>query len=322
MHEKLSCLLHTDFVINLISYRFCNLGIYRALSKSHARYAVFNANTLPFIDVKGHWQHLLQGIFSALSSLRSLKTWKALFMKLPFRLFGIKAACLVLAGGYESVKDIGYPVDKNTETLFIHALDYDLYLKEKDCACTERAIAVFLDECMMFHPDYIMSESSKVPISVDRYYQLLNNFFDIVEEKTGYEVIIAAHPRFDYEGLPDYFKGRKCIRGKTVSLVKECKLVLAHSSTALNFANLFYKPAVFIVCSDFDKSWEDYWIRVMSMCYGKKPIFMDKNDNFDLKVELIVSKKHYDNYRRAYIKTKDSENLPFWQIVANRLKNE
>ena len=31
---------------------------------------------------------------------------------------------------------------------------------------------------------------------------------------------------------------------------------------------------------------------------------------------------HYEHYRRAYIKTENSAELPFWQIVANRLKKE
>jgi hypothetical protein len=38
--------------------------------------------------------------------------------------------------------------------------------------------------------------------------------------------------------------------------------------------------------------------------------------------ELPVTERaaHYNRYRRDYIKTEHSEDLPFWQIVANRLK--
>ena len=35
---------------------------------------------------------------------------------------------------------------------------------------------------------------------------------------------------------------------------------------------------------------------------------------------LLVDEKVYDTYRNLYIKRDDSEDLLFWQIVANRLK--
>ena len=141
-------------------------------------------------------------------------------------------------------------------------------------------------------------------------------------EKTGLKIIIAAHPRSNYEDLPDYFKGRKRVKGKTIELIKECRLVLAHCSTAINFANLFYKPIIFVSCSDFERTYVDYWITEMAKWHGKIPIFMGKNNGLGLKKELMVNKKHYDNYRKAYIKAEHSEDLPFWQIVANSLKKE
>ena len=133
-------------------------------------------------------------------------------------------------------------------------------------------------------------------------------------------MIIAAHPRSHYDKLPNSFDGRKCIRGETIRMVKESRLVLAHSSTALNFANLLHKPVVFLTSSKLNKSFEGPYIREMAECFGKRPIFMDGNNNIDWNFELTVSKSHYDNYRHAYIKTDHSEDLPFWQIVANRLK--
>ena len=203
----------------------------------------------------------------------------------------------------------------------MHTLDYDLYLKERDNLCIEKNIAVFLDEFFPLHPEYSMGlMGGEPPISVDKYYKLVNNFFDMVEEKTGLEVVIAAHPRSTYDRLPDYFNGRTCIRGKTISLVRECKLVLNHCTTAVNFANLFCKPVIFITCSDLDKKYEEYWIREMAKWFGKKPVFMDKPSDIDFKKELSVDKDSYEVYRRAFIKADNTEDLPFWQVVANRLK--
>ena len=240
------------------------------------------------------------------------------FYHLPFTWIGVKPASLILAGGEECLV-YPYPVDKSTEILWAHTLDYDLYLKERNVSPTERPIAVFLDEYLPYHPDYTYAGIQPF-ITADSYYPLLNRFFSLVERELGLKVVIAAHPRSHYEKHPDYFEGREWVRGKTIELVKESRLVLAHMSTALNFANIFYKPVIFLTSSDFDKSWEGRYIKTMANWFGEKPIFIDNDINIDWAQELTVSVSHYEHYRRAYVKTEHSAELPFWQIVANRLK--
>ena len=98
----------------------------------------------------------------------------------------------------------------------------------------------------------------------------MNNFFKLIEDQLGLEVIIAAHPRSNYENHPDYFKGRKCIRGQLVKLARECKLILAHDSTALSFASLLYKPVVFVTSSELNSSFQGPSIIEMAKYFGKK----------------------------------------------------
>jgi hypothetical protein len=319
VRKRLSDLSDSDFIVSLISYDFKRLGIYRALSKSFADYLVFYSGGLPPANIlKETWlEHLIEKV-RCLTSLRHISVWKHLFMKLPLRCLGVKPARFLLGGGNRCFT-YHFPVSKKTEVMQIHALDYDLYLKERKDPVVEEPIAVFLDEFFPFHPDYIILKRDS-PVSADRYYSLLNDFFDFIEEKTGLEVVIAAHPRSHYEKLPDYFNGRKCVRGRTINLVSKCRLVLSHSSTSLNFANLFYKPVIFITCSDLHKTYEEALIREMATWFGKKPVFIDKDYDIDLKSELTVSKRHYDNYRRAYIKVEDSKDMFFWQVVSERLK--
>jgi len=316
--NKIAVLKNNDFIINLIPYNFRSLWIYRILSKSGADYSVFMANALPSIN---------HGKFKLLIYLKKLirlfilspkKIWWIFFPRLPFRWFGVRSAKMVLASG-ERCLIYRYPTDVNTEVLWAHTLDYDVYLKEKRNPFIERPIAVFIDEYLPFHPDYICV-GVKPYVSPDRYYPLLNKFFKRIENQLGLEVIIAAHPRSHYENHFDYFKGRKCIRGQSIKLIRESKLILSHSSTALNFANLFYKPVVFLTSSELNRSYQGPLIIEMAKLFGKKPIFIDKNETIDWEFELTVNKNIYNNYRSDYIKTKHSEDLPFWEIVANRLK--
>jgi len=317
--SKIKNLSPDTFVVNLIGYSLKTCAIYKAISVSRARYAVFVANALPPAITKK--EMFLHNLRKSNPKVMAKKLANYCFLHIPFRWIGIKPASLILAGGEQSLwfKCL-YPVDKTSEVLWAHTLDYDLYLEEKDVPSTERPIAVFLDEFLPFHPDIPLLE---VPFSIDanKYYQLLNKFFGRVEQKLGLKVVIAAHPRSRYEKLADYFEGRECIRGKTIKLVKESRLVLAHSSTALNFANLFHKPVIFLSFLDLDKSYMGPFIRTMAHWFGKTPIPMDGDVKIDWNRELTVSAEHYNRYRQAYIKTERSEDLPFWQIVANRLKN-
>lgn len=318
--DSLSNLSDADFVINFINYRPQTLKIYKALSRSLADYAVY-CGIGPF-PVKKGLPHFLTEKARAIAGLRRIAAWKRLVMSLPLSFLGVKPArlFLVFADKYEDYKYyLKYPVTNDTEVLKVHALDYDIYLQEKGSASAEKPIAVFLDEFYPFHSDYVYLNRES-PVSAENYYGILNAFFDLIEEKTGFEVVIAAHPRSYYEKMPGCFNGRKCIKGRTASLVRESRLVLSHCSSSLNFANLFYKPVIFMTSSELDKSYEGDYIKEYAGRFNKRAVFIDKDNNVDWGKELAVSKLHYDTYRRSYIKPAQGEDLPFWQIISNRLK--
>ncbi|MDD5006796.1 MAG: hypothetical protein PHU49_00135 [Syntrophorhabdaceae bacterium] len=315
-YERLSNLTSSDFVVNFVSYYFWNLWVYSALSKSSASYAVFCANAIPV--AREIYLQKKREVLKNLFSMKSTTLLKHIYMKIPFRFLGIKPVSFIFAGGSKCMQ-YHYPISKDTEVLWIHTLDYDIYLKEKSRPCPGRDIAVFIDEFLPLHHEYAMFKLDP-PIEVGKYFTYLDRFFESVERKTGYEVVIAECPEANYEDTPDYFRGRKRFKGQTAGLVHESKLVLGHYSTALNFANLFQKPVISMSCSDFRKKPIEYHIQEIAKWFGKSPIFIDETQDIDWEFELNISKEHYDNYRNAYIKTENSQDLPFWQIVANRLK--
>lgn len=320
--DRLKNLNSDTFIIPLFPYSRTSYPFYRAISACNVRYGSFMVNILPSLEDTRKSDRFL----AKLKRLRKL-SWKKLidysFRKCPSRWLGIKPAELIFAAGNAPFKYI-VPVDNSTEILWAHALDYDLYLEERNKPFCEQPMAVFLDQDKIFHPhyniQYCISIGKTPPISADKYYALLNKFFRLIEDQLGLEVVIAAHPRSKYENHPDYFEGRKCLRGRTVRLVKESKLVLAHDSIAVSFANLFYKSVIFLTSSEFNERRIYNMIEVMAKSFGKKPIFIDKDSIVDWRKELMVSKSCYENYRQTYIKTDNSPDLPFWQIVADRLK--
>jgi len=323
---RLSKLQHRDLVVTALSYNFESLWAYRALSSGRARYALRYVNILPVSDTKEDFLRLSLRMIKKIASFRKLHAWKNLLMKVHFKYLGVRPADIILCGGdrwRSHMHHHRFPIDDNTEILWVHTLDYDLYLGEKTKPCTEDKIVVFLDEFVPYHPDHIFINGKESNVDARRYYSLLNSFFDTVEEKTGMKVIIACHPRSDYDNLPDCFEGRKRIKGRTIDLIRKSNLVLSHCSTALTFANLFYKPVIFMTCSELDKihKYKNHNVRHLADRFGKVPISLDDNNGIDLAKESMVNKSNYDNYRRGYIKTEHSKELPVWQIFADNLKS-
>ncbi|MDD5136526.1 MAG: hypothetical protein PHX20_02045 [Candidatus Omnitrophica bacterium] len=318
LYDRLSSLRSDDFVINLINYRFKMLDVYKALGRSRADYAVSMANTLPYVaSVRTpSLFEKVKGLFPITRESVALR----IFVRAPFKFFGVKPAKIILAGG-ENCLGCHYPADQGTEALWAHALDYDIYRKERETTPSgDSNTIVFLDEYLPFHPDWKYYNST-FPMRADEYYGLLDKLFCKLEGELKKEVVIAAHPRSKYSENDGYFKSRKCIKGETCALVRDSDLVVSHISTSINFANLFYKPVLFVTSQHIDKCWEGPLIRTVARWFGKDPVFMDEDISVDMQELMKVDRQRYDNYRRSYIKRDGSPDLDFWQIVADRLKS-
>lgn len=304
------------FIVCMIAYRYESFIIYRALSKSKPPYCVFMANALP--PIKNETSILMP--IKKLKHFKLSKIINVLFSCIPSQFMGISPATIILAGGSKSTT-YKYPINKKTEILWLHTLDYDIYLEEH-CNPTKNDanVCVFLDEYFPFHPDN-MYKGSSAHINPTNYYSGICKFFDLIERELGVCVVIAAHPRSNYKTDTDYFNGRKIINGKTVELVKKSRFVICHLSTSINFAVMFNKPAIFITSDEIKESYWGRYIESMATNLGKDAINIDDIEVINWKKEISIDENAYKEYRDFYIKKLDSEDLPFWQIFANHMKN-
>ena len=314
----IAALTPSCFVVCIVAYQPASFSVYRALSRVPVRYCIVMTNVIPGGGAVEDSRSILDRIKQ--SSPRQLLN--ALFSRIPFRWWGIRPAALLLAGGTCSEQKVSaYPGDCTTRTLWAHKLDYDLYLNERDRSVPADAkMGVFLDEYMPFHPDYhrlgLISPSAH-----ESYYPNLCRFFDFLEREYGIRIVIAAHPHSRYEDHPDYFGGRPVMKGKTLELVRKSGVVIAHSSTALNFAVLFHKPVLFITTDSLQRSQRMvYSIQKTATWLGKTPINVDAPLNLDWEKELALDPEAYMRYREAYIKKSGSPEKPVWQIFADFLK--
>ncbi len=318
---NLLSLTSRDFVINMLTYDPWSLMIYRILSKSIAGYAVCCANSVPVPEEIKNFNHMARRLFDMVSHGSYFILLKQIYLRFSkYYKKLIKPAAIALTGGKNSSIS-QYVINDKTELIKIHTFDYDLYLDEIKLPYKDKYVAVFLDSMFTMDPEMSM-HNIKQRINSKEYFYLLNGFFDYIEKELNIEVIIAAHPRSFYDSLPDCFNGRKCIKGQTIKLIRESYLVMAHYSTAVNFANLFYKPIIFMSSTKMQNTRDGYFIKEMAKWHGKNPVEIDRLENINLKQEIYVNREAYKHYKESYIKDENTINEPFWEVVAKRLKTD
>jgi hypothetical protein len=328
VEEAISRLTSSDFLVLLFGYTYSTRKIYLALSKKSVNYAVFTANALPPFQGLAESIGFIDRVRSSLSWQKikyygRLSLWQDyIFSKSPFKYRDVKPARYVLAGGSDSYREGSFPSDEGTEILWFHSLDYDIYLNslESEKKTRDGRTAVFLDEYYPFHPDFAYA-NLKAPVSSEKYYPQLCHFFKGLEEYFDLNVVIAAHPRSEYDKLPDYFDGRKVIKGKTVDLVRDSELVLTHASTSISYPVLFRKPVFFLTDDEQNEGRYGDGVRTMAALFERTPINVSKDWSLN-ESDLEIDEDAYANYRERYIKRRESEALPFWELFSLRLRRD
>ena len=200
-----------------------------------------------------------------------------------------------------------------------HTFDYDIYLK--DNVITEKHNQlVFLDTGMAGHPDD-EKFNNPAPCKKNIYFPLLRSFFEELESQTGLSVIISIHPRIKITGeLITAYGSRKIISGKSNELVKGAKFILAHHTTALNFAILHNIPAIIFTTNEIEtKLYEQ--IKSVSKILKTHRININKDyRGLDFWKIAQNTLPQYDNFKDLLIKTQGSPEKNSAQILSEGLK--
>ncbi len=106
----------------------------------------------------------------------------------------------------------------------------------------QKKYIVFLDQYTPYHPDRVLTGIYSNDPGL--YYESLLAYFQELENLTGIEVVVAAHPKSEYPN--NFFGGRRTIKNNTENLVENSSLVVAHFSTAVSFAIKYKKPLIFV----------------------------------------------------------------------------
>lgn len=322
--ENFETIIFIDFVSGVIEYS-PNLGqVFRILKKYNAKYYLISNASIPtdhqddndvilriFSKIKKVFRKpsLLIGFLARKLIVQLIKL--NLCYQKPHRIFGNKNSPIVIA----YLKKYGM---SPSTIVPINSRDYDTYLeymREADQVVTSSEICVFMDEDFTNHPDY--SLFGITPLNEAEYTTSMNHFFDCVEEKTGLSVVIAAHPksRFSAENHP--YGQRTFIRGNTLQLVDKSKMVIAHSSSSINFPVLLRKPIVLTVTSEMKNRFMYNDVKVFARELGLIPLDVDSANEvraFNIEFERHID---YENYLYKYVMNKEPIDKLTWELVAD-----
>lgn len=296
----------------------CNVStfIYRIFNKYKIKYASFCANSIPLPSenrgINRFSMAFLMNKLLAFAKQARLSLWPKY------------APAFILAGGKKYGRKYPMP-DESTKIIWAHTLDYDLYLDFIDAKpdpLVNHEYAVFLDEYFPFHPDFKVSGMISNPYpDPEGYFGEMNQIFDQLEKHLGVPIVIAAHPRSNYDNMNEKFNKRRRFRGKTIELVADAKYVLAHSSTSLNFAVIFRKPTIFVTPEKVRNGYYGRLIEAFSLALGKKPHNINSIKSIGREKELHIDEGTYCRYMNDYIKKEMSPRRHFWDIVVDEARD-
>jgi len=238
----------------------------------------------------------------------------SIIARLSPELLGVPRAAFAVFGSAESAISVNPLIGPDTFRINAHSWDYDLYLEHRSAADQISETAVFLDQYLPYHEDYVPLRAA--PLNAEHYYAGLRRVFDRIENELGLNVVIAAHPRSDYTDKPEAFGSRPVIRGETAALIAKSRLVIAHNSTGIGLAVAFRKPVMLIVTKELyhRQVYEKHFYDGFAEELGTPLRYFDQRDAMPLQGALLIDDKAYDQYVARYLRASD-ENRPLWDII-------
>ena len=231
---------------------------------------------------------------------------------------------IVVFGGTKSINYPGYSSAKYK--IYASSYDYGTYLKKKlnkKCSFKKKNYAVFIDTYFPYHPEHKINTNAF--IDAKRYFRQLTNFFDLFEQQTNMEMVVALYPRADLKKYPKNFKKFKIIENDTVNLIKSSKIVFTHGSSAKNFAVMYKKPIIYLTTNlienlkyMYDHTYERYLLKSKIINIEN----INKNHLLDKKKIFNYDKKRYESYFNKYIKHPKATEKPWYEVFYNYINKK
>lgn len=194
--------------------------------------------------------------------------------------------------------------------------DYNRFLLFDELPIIKSDYFVFCDNFYPLHPDLKPLIKNPDPLS---YRNIMNKLFDMIESKYKCQVVIAAHPKADYQGTE--FNGRKIIKYHTDNLVYFSKGVIMHASGSLAYAVTRNIPICFVTTDDMNGlSVINDCILGNSQLLGIPVLNLNNYDMEDIRFSYVKENLR-EKYIYGYLTTPQTEKIDNYNIIKQTIRN-
>ena len=232
-------------------------------------------------------------------------------LSLPWKIFN---ADKVAIGGYSEFNKI----KNKKKIIYAHNLDYDDFIKtnKKRLPNNKEKFLLFLDEDFPCHSDYELFGSSP-NINEKNYFNEISKCLNAIGHQFKLKPYIKLHPRANFEKSKSAYD-IKIKTEDTAELIFQSDLVVAHSSTAIQLAVLFYKPLILIKPNELSEK-SPWYLNIERFCKLLDIKSFKSEEIYNLKIFPKVNRLKYDLYKESFIKINYSRNSFSWEIILENL---
>lgn len=313
--------------IGEIQWRFER--VFRILKKHKARYFIIHADGYPCLAPTGRQIWLrFKKVFSPRLLMQFLARKvatqlrkKGVLYPLPTKVLatqttGLKAFVSEYQIPEQSIWTLNHPD-------YYDWLRFSAHIKKEGVVSSLNLpprFCVFIDDAQTHHPDYAIMKMK--PMDNEKYLASMNKFFRFIEDNTGIPLLIAGHPRPQYDDFLNIFDGRRIIQGKTMELVANSELTIVSYSTAASFAVLFDKPLIVLTNNELLKAGRVGFDEPIARCLGLEVINADDDsaiNRMSLEFENW-NKALYRKYISDWLRFREDD-LPLVQVLINGIRD-
>ena len=229
----------------------------------------------------------------------------------------------LVVGGTKSMLGINH---KKTSVIKAHNFDYDAIIQENYIKSNKNTDSlVFLDEEGPYHSDFIHSGIEPF-VTPDKYYSVIDLGLSEMAKSLNLNIKIAAHPRSNYGTKKIKYK-HSILEKKTFELIRDADVVVAHTSTALQWAVIMKKPIIFVTTDEihnefYARSYAKH-IDCFATTLGKKVVNLSNLSSVNnWRDYLNIDEEKYEEYIETYIKAKGSPEKLLWNIVIEYIEKD
>ena len=255
------------------------------------------------------------------SRLNPFHLYKAVYNRIVSKIIKYQKAKFLVLGGRDN-EDLYINLnfhDSNTKIIRLHTFDYENFLTSSKYDYNGKPYCVYLDQYFPFHPDiktqlgFDFTDEDKRNFIDD-----MNKVFEHVRNKYNMDVIIAAHPRSDYNNKKDLYPNTKIEYGMTSQLIKGATLVVANCSNSIFFAAMARLPLI-IVNSSVIKKINQLEIVLLGFAELTGALVVENVSELPDKFEIPIHKEKYAFLENNYFKSGESNGKSMWEYILENI---